>query len=149
MIYRRRACPVTGIKDKHWKDAGNRRYEPIIGTDGKNPNYQFGDWEIGNYQLVRLSKNAPKELEAAMLEFDKNAINATSVGFKFNTEPVASEYTAVMAELESSIYPLKYGVVSYEKGYVNSMKAMKAAGYDKIVNEFKKQYGEWYSKNKK
>lgn len=137
-----------GIKDKHWKDAGERRFEAIAGADGKKPDYEFGDWEMGHYQLVRLSVNAPKELEPIMLGFDPKAVNSVAAGFRFNSEPVSAEYAAVTAEFESSIYPLKYGVISYEKGYERALKAMKTAGYDKVVAEFQKQFKEWYDARK-
>ena len=137
-----------GIKDKHWKDAGERRYEAIIGADGKNPDYLFGDWEMGHYQLVRMSVNAPKELEPIMFGFDPKAMNSVAAGFRFDSEPVAAEYSAVTAELEGSIYPLKYGVISYEKGYEKSLKAVKTAGYDKVVAEFQKQFKKWYDTRK-
>ena len=137
-----------GIKDKHWKEAGERRYEAIMGSDGKKADYEFGDWEMGHYKLVRLSKDAPKELEPIMLGFDPEAVNSVAAGFRFNSEPVSAEYAAVMAELESSIFPLKYGVIGYDDGYEKALKAMKTAGYDKVVAEFQKQFKEWYDKRK-
>ena len=138
-----------GIKDKHWKDAGDRRYEAILGADGKAPDYEFGDWEMGHYKFVRATPTAPKELEAIMFQFDPKAVNSVAAGFRFNSEPVNAEYTAVMAELESSIYPIKFGVVSYEDGYAKALKAMKTAGYDKVVEEFSKQFKAWYDARKK
>lgn len=138
-----------GIKDKHWKEAGERRFEVIAGADGKSADYTFGDWEMGHYKLVRLPKAAPKELEPMMLKFDPNAVNSVAAGFKFDSESVASEYAAVMAEIESSIYPIKYGVISYEKGYTKALVAMNNAGYDKVVEEYQKQFKVWFDAKSK
>lgn len=131
-----------GIEGEHWVDLGNRRYEQITDDDGV-AKYSFGDWEMAHKDLVRLPKDAPDELEPIMFEMDENAEISIAVGFKFDTEPVAAEYAACMAELQASIYPLKFGVVSYEEGYDSAIKAMKAAGYDKLVEEFRRQFEEW------
>ena len=129
-----------GIKDQHWKEVDDGRYDLI---NPENPKYQFGDWEIGHYQFVRLSSTAPEELKPIMKEYDPDAVNAISAGFKFNPDPVSAEYSSVVAELESSIYPLKYGVVSYADGYNTAIEAMKAAGYETVVNEFRSQFEQW------
>lgn len=137
-----------GIKDKHWKEAGDRRYEYIIGSDGQSPDYSFGDWEMGHHKLVRMSSSASKDLEPLMFEFNPDAVNSVVAGFKFNPEPVSAEYSAVVAELEGSIYPLKWGVISYEEGYQKALTAMKTAGYDIVVAEYERQFKEWFDARK-
>lgn len=133
-----------GIEGKHWKDIGDRRYEAITDADGLSA-YTFGDWEMAHKDLVRMASNAPDELEALAFEMDSNAWVSNVVGFKFNPEPVSAEYAACMAEIQSSIYPIRYGVIPYEEGYDKAMEAMRVAGYEKVVQEFQRQFEEWKS----
>ena len=135
-----------GIEGEHFNSHENRRFEPIADSSGSNL-YDFGDWMIGHKDLVRMHINAPDELEVVSLEMDAEAEISVAAGFRFDSEVVASEYTSCMAELQSVIYPIKYGVIPYEEGYDNAMQAMQAAGYDKVVAEFKTQFEAWY-KNK-
>ena len=136
-----------GIENKHWRKLDGRKYE-VIAADPLNPDYGFGDWEIGHYKLVRIEKNQPSELEPIMFTFDPKTINCISTGFTFNSEPVNAEYSAVLAEIEASIYPLKYGVVDFDKNYPKAIEALKKAGYDKVVEEYKKQFAAWLAENK-
>ncbi|MDR1539949.1 MAG: extracellular solute-binding protein [Clostridiales bacterium] len=133
-----------GLRDIHWIDSGNRRFEAILDDAGLSK-YSFGDWEMGHKDLVRISVSAPKELEPVVFEMNPDAVISVAVGFKFNSEPVSSEYAACLAEIQSSIYPLKYGVVSLDEGYDRAVAAMKAAGYDKVVAEYKAQFDAWYA----
>ena len=132
-----------GLEGEHYTALEDRRFEPITDSTGANL-YDFGDWMMGNKDLARMHINAPEELAVVSLEMDSEAGISVAAGFRFNSEAVASEYTSCMAELQSVIYPIKYGVVSYEDGYDNAVQAMKAAGYDKVVEEFKAQFDTWY-----
>lgn len=133
-----------GIEDKHWKDLGDRRYEAIQDEDGMTP-YSFGDWEMGHKDLVRMEANAPDELASIAFEMDPNAWVSNVVGFKFNPEPVSAEYAACIAEIQASVYPIRYGVVQYADGYPKMIEAMRVAGYEKVVEEYKTQYEAWQS----
>lgn len=133
-----------GIKDKHWTDLGNREYDPIYSTEDPTvQDYSFGDWEIGNYKLVRAPKGTLEGLKTIMFGFDPDAKSSIITGFSFDSEPVKAEYAACLAELESSIYPIKYGVVAYDKGIEKAVAAMNAAGYEKVIAEYAKQFSDW------
>lgn len=137
-----------GIEDVHWKDLGDRQYEVIPGEDGVNADYGFGDWEIGNYKLVRATPGMSEGQKAMMFGFDAEAEQSVITGFKFDPEPVSAEYAAVVAELEASVYPIKYGVVSYDEGYEYMMSSMNAAGYQEVVAEFQRQIAEYMAAEK-
>ena len=54
-----------------------------------------------------------------------------------------------LAEIQSSVYPIRYGVVPYEDGYEKALEAMKVAGYDKVVEEYRTQFEAWRKQNNK
>jgi putative aldouronate transport system substrate-binding protein len=131
-----------GIKDTHWTETGEREYEVIKDENGEAA-YSFGDWEIGHYTLSRVLPGVPDVTKEAYLTFNEDYINMPSAGFRFDPSPVAAEYNAVVAEIESSIYPLVHGVISYEEGYEIALEQMNAAGYQEVVAEFSRQIQEW------
>ena len=45
-----------------------------------------------------------------------------------------------------SIYPINLGLVSYEEGYEDALSRMKAAGIDKVVEEYQRQVNEYLGK---
>lgn len=135
-----------GIEGKHWKDAGDRRYEAITDEDGLS-SYTSGDWEMAHKDLVRLAVGAPDELAPLALEMREDAWVSNVVGFKFDPEPVSAEYAACIAEIQSSVYPIRYGVVPYEEGYEKAIEAMKGADYEKVVEEYRTQYEAWCDQN--
>ncbi|WP_308639589.1 ABC transporter substrate-binding protein [Paenibacillus silvisoli] len=137
-----------GIKGKHWNPVGDRELEWIESADPSNPDYSFGDWEIGHHSLVRVIAGASDELKQAMFDFDPKAINSIATGFTFDSSKVTAEYTNVLAEVERSVFPIKYGIVDYETGYPGMIKAMESAGYDKVVEEYKQQFDAWLKQKK-
>ena len=68
-----------------------------------------------------------------------NTVESPVIGFNFNSEPVAVEVANMMAEYTTSILPIKLGVVSYEENFEEALAKMKAAGCDKVIEEYQKQ----------
>ncbi|WP_135556248.1 extracellular solute-binding protein [Paenibacillus cymbidii] len=125
-----------GIKDDWWKDAGAGKMEQLHpqGTE-----VGFSEWKLGYYKFVRVPQTAhPKYAET--LQINDKAVNSVTVGFTFDTTPVSVEYANLLAEVKTSIYPLKMGVVEYDKFYATALSKMKAAGLDKVVAEYDKQF---------
>ena len=131
-----------GIKDVHWTETGEREYD-VIKDENDEAAYSFGDWEIGNYRLSRVLPGVPEITKEAYLTFNEDYMNMPSAAFRFDPSSVSAEYNSVIAELESSIYPLIYGVISYEDGYEAALAQMNAAGYQEVVAEFARQIQEW------
>lgn len=75
-----------------------------------------------------------------------DAVNSVALNFVFDPANVADEYAACQAEVEQSIYPIKLGLVSYEEGYENALARMKAAGIDKVIEEYQKQLNAYLGK---
>lgn len=133
-----------GVKDSQWKDLGANQLEYA------NPDptiVRFDIWKIGYYKYNRyMPTDHPKFAESEKI--NDSAVNAINIGFTFNTEPVAVEYSNLLAEIKTSIYPLKLGVVDYDKYYPAALDKMKAAGLDKVVAEYQKQLKAWLDSKK-
>ena len=104
---------------------------------------------MGHKDLVRLPIGSPAELAPLALEMNADAWVSNVVGFKFDPDSVSAEYAACIAEIQSSVYPIRYGVVPYEDGYEKALEAMKVAGYDKVVEEYRTQFEAWRKQNNK
>ena len=131
---------VLGEKDKYWKDAGEKRYQPVKETD---PDYSFDWWQIGDIKFQRFPTNASEEQIKYEGTPAENAQNFIGMGFNFDSTPVKVEYANCIAEMQNSIYPLKFGVVDYDKEFAGALKRMKAAGLDKIIEEYGRQFSEF------
>lgn len=134
-----------GIEGRHWEDAGPGRYEPIANEATGSPDYSFGDWEMAIFDYARIPLGAADSLEKFFLEWDDTAENSVAAGFAFDPTPVSAEYTNVLAELEASVFPVKYGVVPYDTHFEDAREALRRAGYDEVVAEFKRQFDIWYA----
>ncbi|MBO7749001.1 extracellular solute-binding protein [Paenibacillus sp. MWE-103] len=130
---------VYGIKDDWWKDAGPNKREALrpVGNE-----VQFSEWTMGYGPFTRIATNAHPKLFDTLQLSDK-AVNAANVGFTFDTTPVSVEYANLLAEIKTSVYPLKMGVADWDDFYPGALKKMKAAGLDKVVAEYKKQFDAW------
>lgn len=136
----------SGIEGVHWKNTGDHKKDILATTDNGAPVYELANWLLGHVEFNRY----PSNIEDGRLErrttIAEDAINSVTIGFNFDPTNVASEYANSMAELKTSIYPLMYGVVDYDKGFPNALQNMKAAGLDAVVAEYDKQFQEWRSK---
>ena len=56
---------------------------------------------------------------------------------------MAAEYANCLAEVEARVYPIKLGVISMEEGYEDALAKLKAAGIDKVVEEYQRQLDEY------
>lgn len=127
-----------GEQDKHWTDAGNRRYELVINSATDRPDYSFDWWKIGLMKQQRFDKNASEEQIRYEGTYAEDAENFIAMGFNFDPSPVKVEYANCLAELQN-IYPIKWGVVDFDKAYPAALDKLKKAGIDKVVAEYQKQ----------
>jgi len=54
--------------------------------------------------------------------------------------------TAVWTEL---IEPMTLGILDYDENYDKMIQQLKKAGLDKYMEEYQRQYSEWYAANRK
>ncbi|MDR1061460.1 MAG: extracellular solute-binding protein [Clostridiales bacterium] len=135
-----------GIEGVHYTAPAPQRIE-IARDEGGNPLFENATWMSGYLPFIRYDMSLPdKGVEWWEYKSD-NAVVSPLAGFVFDSAPVASELTALQTEIISSIYPLAYGLVAYEDGYEQAISRMKAAGLDRYVEEFRRQFDEYKAAN--
>lgn len=132
---------LYGVKDKDYKVVDGR-IERITKSDF------FYEWMFRNenYQLF-----APEIDQAYIDEYkswDDQAIEAKSIGFRFNNENVKEIETAVGEIAKKDLDPILYGFSDYEKEYPKAIQKLKDAGIEKYIAEVQKQMDEFLAKNK-
>ena len=132
-----------GIEGRNWEAIGEDEYRALPGVDGETCDYVFGDWLAGNYHYVRCPEGTPDTYKPFINSFNTEAAYSIATGFHFDPSNVSSEYSAVLAEIQSSAIPMKAGVVSWEDGHEAMLNMVNAAGYQEVVAEFQRQFAEW------
>lgn len=129
---------VYGVEGLTWKDEGEGLYTKLI------PDFEFNaDWMIGNMEYERYEKGTYEKFIEIMGVEKPDAENSVVLNFVFDPTNVATEYANCLAEVEASVYPIKLGIISYEEGYEDALAKLKAAGIDKVVEEYQKQLNEY------
>jgi len=139
---------MYGIQDVHWKDGGPNKMEWLKKDDKNAPAYQLQYWMLGNINLGRWTPETHPTYVKTKTTIVENAINSVTAGFNFDASKVGVEYSNALSELKISIYPIKLGLVEYEEAFPEALKRMKAAGLDKVVEEYQRQFEEWQNSNK-
>lgn len=140
---------VYGIEGKHYnKVEGDEKKIEIIKDDAGMALYQFDNWEVGYYPYSLFDTEEPEESiiqQTTPLE-EGTFVTSPIAGFIFNEEPVITEMANLTNEVVSSMYPIKFGFVDYEEAYDGAIAKLKAAGLDKVLEEYQKQLNEYLGK---
>lgn len=135
---------MYGIEGRDYNVLDDGRAEFIKGPDG-NYKYLYDEWQIGLVDL-RLFEEGRSEksivIDKEPLAGDDVVVNAAT-GFKFNPEPVMNELSNVEAEVVTSIYPIKLGILDYDSNIDAAIANLKAAGLDKVIAEYDRQVQEF------
>lgn len=152
--------PEGAVKFLNWLYASQENYDLFLyGVEGVNftipeegkmspitlePNdpqsWSFADWMIGNMDFIRTSTGGFPAIDNARYTTDVNAQNSIAGGFFFDPSPVQTEYSNVQTELAAAMLPIAMGVQSYEDYYEDALARLKAAGLDKVIEEYKAQF---------
>lgn len=133
---------MYGIKDYSYTDEGEGYYERIL-DDNENMLYNFSDWMVGNLHLARSrTTQHPSYIESHMVT-DDSIVPTIISGFQFDSSAVSAEYANCVAEVKTSLYPIRVGIVKYEEGITSALQNLKAAGLDKVVEEYQRQLSDW------
>lgn len=132
---------VYGVEGLTWENTGEGTYKKLI------PDFEFNaDWMIGNMKYERYEVGTYDKFIEIMGEEKPDAENSVVLNFVFDPTNVATEYANCLAEVEARIYPIKLGIISYEEGYEDALAKLKAAGIDKVVEEYQRQLDEYLAK---
>lgn len=135
-----------GFEGEHWHAIGDDRYEYVLGDDG-NPLYAMDEWMTGYKPYMRFESGISDD----GVEYNKNdfedVVMSPVTGFVFDASNVTSELSSLETEIIASIYPIKYGVVSYDDNIDAAIANLKAAGLDKYLEEYRTQLAAFIAEN--
>ena len=49
--------------------------------------------------------------------------------------------------IAENVWPMRFGVVDYDEAYDRALKNMKAAGLDRVIEEYQKQFSAYMASN--
>ena len=80
---------------------------------------------------------------AEYMAVDTTAIVSKDAGFTFDPSAVEVEEAALNAIITEKVDPIAYGFGDYEKDFPAVLEELKAAGLDKYVEEYQRQFSEF------
>ncbi|MBX3010113.1 MAG: ABC transporter substrate-binding protein [Caldilineaceae bacterium] len=131
---------LFGVEGEHWEFESDGRVNILnsawYGAHG-------GAWTLGNTMLQAVSNKEDPEKNRKLIEYSNDSVDHPSLGFRFRTEPVAAELTAITAVADGVNRALLTGYVDPAVELPKYLDALKAAGLDAVKAEVAKQYAEW------
>jgi putative aldouronate transport system substrate-binding protein len=131
---------LFGVEGTHWEFADDGRVKILnsawYGAHG-------GAWTLGNTMLQAVSTNEDPNKNTMLIEYSNDSLDHPSLGFRFRTEPVAAELTAIAAVADGVHRALMTGYVDPAVELPAYIDALKAAGLDTVKAEVERQYDEW------
>lgn len=108
--------------------------------------YNHSMWESASATVVTPLDNEPDNKADLYDAFNGGALTSCAAGFRFDKKPVEAEYAACQALFEQYGFALENGAVPADdvEAYIEQYQAdLDAAGYQKCLEEFTRQYNEW------
>jgi putative aldouronate transport system substrate-binding protein len=131
---------LFGVEGTHWEFAADGRVKILnsawYGAHG-------GAWTLGNTLLQAVSDKEDPNKNKMLIDYSDDSIDHASLGFRFRTEPVAAELTAIAAVADGMERALMTGYVDPAVELPKYIDALKAAGLDTVKAEVEKQYDAW------
>jgi putative aldouronate transport system substrate-binding protein len=131
---------MYGREDIDYEKTGARTRKVLLKEGQSVPAYFADDWMIGNIKYLRTSETTPTATIEMLYTIDTTAVNSIAASFTYDASDVMAELANVRTEIQASIAPIACGVVDYETELPKALEKLKAAGMDKVINEYKTQF---------
>lgn len=128
-----------GIKDKDYTLDENGRLTRNT-TDSLIP-----DWLLMNKNFMRFDNTVPEDFITQYKAWDEDAIISKGAGFNFDNTPVKNEETKINGVFSELLSPIASGFLDYDTYFPKALDKLKAAGFDKYMAEYQKQFSAWYA----
>ena len=131
---------LFGVEGTHWEFEDDGRVNLIDSAwYGAHP----GAWTLGNIMIQAVSNKEDPDKNRMLVEYSYDSLDHASLGFRFRTEPVAAELTAMNAVTGGTSRALFTGYVDPEEVLPTYISDLKAAGLDTLLTEVRAQYDAW------
>lgn len=131
---------LFGVEGTHWEFEADGRVNLI---DSAWYGAHGGAWTLGNTLLQAVSNKEDPNKNKMLIDYSNDSVDHPSLGFRFRTEPVAAELTAIAAVADGMNRALLTGYVDPAVELPKYIDALKAAGLDTVMAEVEKQYEAW------
>ena len=105
-----------------------------------------GAWVLGDINFQTVTNKEDPDKNKMLIDYSNDALAHPSLGFRFRTELVAAELTAIKTVADGMQRALMTGYVDPAVELPKYIQALKDAGLDKVKAEVEKQYAEWKAK---
>ncbi len=138
---------IYGIAGQDFVPVGDNGMTVMKDANAR-PLYTHDWWQTAYYKYARFETGTPQSFIHDCITSNPNVLTGFNVGFAFDSSSVASELANVQAEMKASMFPIRWGVVDFNQYYPDAIKKMKAAGLDKVVAEYQRQFAAYLAKQK-
>ena len=136
---------LYGVEGTQWKlDADGRVNVIDSAWVGAGP----GALVLGDVTIQSVTNKEDPNKNKLLIDYSKDALMIPSLGFRFRTEPVAAELTAIQTVVDGSQRALLTGYVDPATELPKIIQALKDAGLEKVRAEVEKQYLAWKATTK-
>ena len=131
---------VFGKQGTHWESEDDGRVNLI---DSSWYGAHGGPWTVGDVLLQAVTNKEDPEKNKLLIEYSKDALNHASLGFRFRSDAVAAELTAVDAVTSGTQKGLFTGYIDPDEVLFGYISDLKDAGLDTVKAEVENQYAAW------
>ncbi|HRJ43686.1 MAG TPA: ABC transporter substrate-binding protein, partial [Caldilineaceae bacterium] len=131
---------LFGVEGTHWNFESDGRVNLI---NSAWYGAHAGAWTVGNTLLQAVSNKEDPNKNRMLIDYANDSVDHPSLGFRFRTDPVAAELTALNAVTDGVSRALLTGYVDPAVELPKFIDALKAAGLDTVKAEIEKQYDAW------
>jgi putative aldouronate transport system substrate-binding protein len=131
---------LFGVEGTHWEFEADGRVNLFNNAwYGAHP----GAWTLGNTMIQAVTNKEDPDKNRMLIEYSDDSINHASLGFRFRTDPVAAELTAINTVVDGMSRALMTGYVDPDVELFKYVADLKAAGLESLQAEVEKQYTDW------
>lgn len=131
---------LFGVEGVHWEFEDDGRVN-ILNSAWYGAH--AGAWTVGNTLLQAVSNREDPDKNRLLIEYSDDSIDHASLGFRFRSDPVIAELTAINAVSDGTHRAIMTGYIDPATELPQYIEALKAAGIDIIKAEIERQYAEW------
>lgn len=137
---------LYGVEGTHWKEDADGR---VNVTNDAWLKAHPGAWVWADITIQKVTNQEDPKKNQLLIDYAKDAFPEPSLGFRFRTETVDAEITAINAVVDGGQRALLTGYVDPATELPKFLTDLKNAGLEKVRAEVQKQYTEWKAASSK
>lgn len=130
---------LYGVEGKDYNISEDGQLE-MINTDAL-----FETWLPDNINFKRYQSYITEDQIKTYEQWNDGCIPQKDLGFSFDMTPVQTEYAQMQAVEQEYFYPITNGLVDYDEAIDEALKKLDEAGIDRFLEEYQKQYNEFFA----